>query len=431
MNIINAVRKGLQNLPFINKPQFTTLNTFQSQYSWGLQRANKPAGDFDIFYRAENNVFVDRCIQVYEDTLLSAGYSINNPNKEYNDTPRINYLEKLFNNPEGINNESTFETFHSRYVRSFLLTGDAFIAVSYDEAFNNIINGFQFIPPELMFFDTETDQWGFRNTEIRFENDELIHIYKPSIRLKGSKWGVNQIEKVALLIGLQFSSMKQNKELIEDTGLDPNNVLSFDSEIPVNDFYAEIERLNALKNKKGTLAVKGATLIKGRDSNRDMEMYNLMLLSRDWIITAFGVQPAKVGVRETANLGSGSGISQDKDFKDIVKGRCKLIEGPFNKVLGRNGFSELFQYNDLDIEDKLQRINIEDKQIRNGTVSINEVRASYGLDPVDWGNVPLNYTQFGISSSTENISINGVTPLNEIERLKKALLYERLNKEYK
>ena len=62
---------------------------------------------------------------------------------------------------------------------------------------------------------------------------------------------------------------------------------------------------------------------------------------------------------------------------------------------------------------------------------INEVRSGYGLEPVDWGNVPMNYSQFALASNPENLKeVELITPSTEVKALKKALLMERLNKEY-
>ena len=70
--------------------------------------------------------------------------------------------------------------------------------------------------------------------------------------------------------------------------------------------------------------------------------------------------------------------------------------------------------------------------MRNGTTFINEVRSGYGLEPVDWGNVPMNYSQYAIATSPENLDQSVlITPQeSETKMLKKALLVERFGKEY-
>lgn len=73
----------------------------------------------------------------------------------------------------------------------------------------------------------------------------------------------------------------------------------------------------------------------------------------------------------------------------------------------------------MDLENKLTRAQIEDIQLKNGVKSINEVRLDYGLNPVDWGELPLN----------QNLNMSPNVNL-QVKSLKKALTMERLRREY-
>lgn len=73
----------------------------------------------------------------------------------------------------------------------------------------------------------------------------------------------------------------------------------------------------------------------------------------------------------------------------------------------------------MDLENKLTRAQIEDIQLKNGVKSINEVRLDYGLNPVDWGDLPLN----------QNLTISPNVNL-QVKSLQKALTMERLRREY-
>lgn len=150
-----------------------------------------------------------------------------------------------------------------------------------------------------------------------------------------------------------------------------------------------------------------------------MDFLNLLNYSRDRILIGFQVPPAVIGIVETAHLGSGTGDSQEKSFNNTLSGDCKIIENAFNKVLGRSGFKEVFEYNHMDLENKLTRAQIEDIQLKNGVKSINEVRLDYGLNPVDWGELPLN----------QNLNMSPNVDL-QVKSLQKALTMERLRREY-
>ena len=130
------------------------------------------------------------------------------------------------------------------------------------------------------------------------------------------------------------------------------------------------------------MVLRGAKFNKVGITNEDMEYSKLMSDIRDRILAVMGVPPAKVSIIETANLDLGSGQSQDKQFKKTFNGKAKLFEDAFNKVLSRSAFREYFKYNELDIEDKKVRAEIDDIRLRNGTLTTNEVRASYGQAPL-------------------------------------------------
>lgn len=73
----------------------------------------------------------------------------------------------------------------------------------------------------------------------------------------------------------------------------------------------------------------------------------------------------------------------------------------------------------MDLENKLTRAQIEDIQLKNGVKSIKEVRLDYGLNPVDWGELPLN----------QNLNMSPNVNL-QVKSLQKALTMERLRREY-
>ncbi|WP_405286379.1 phage portal protein [Methanobrevibacter sp.] len=406
-------------LPIVRRPAYdSNYNAFLSNYGWVFSNSNKLTGDYTLYEKAENNVYVYRSIEVISDTLLINGFGINNPDNEEINFERTQYLNNLFNNPQGSTSELTYAMFHKQYMRSFELTGDAFIEVNYEEFtwddsdFYKVINGFNFIPAELLRWFPDTDQWGFRDQpSIRYESDELIHIYEPQIKLKNLKYGVSKLDKIRLPILMMFSGLTHNQELLDNDGIDPRAILSFDKDVSNETYENELTRLSELsklRQKGGTLAVKGASFQSSTITNQDMDFLALMNFCRDMIITAYGVQPSKLGIRETASLGSGTGESQDKDFKDMMKAKATIIEGAFNKVLGHNGFEELFQFNEMDIEDKLKRTQIETNKINAGVLTVNEVRQDYGLEPVPWGNVPQNMSNNPLmdSSTVDDFDIN-------------------------
>ena len=436
MGFIDKIKKGItEHLPGIRRPdKYSLYDLFMNEYGWSFTTPDKHMGDLHTYYQAfEKNVWVRRCCMVICDEMLAPGFQINNPNQNNVNFERVNYLTDLFNAPGGKYAEDTFSSLIKQIVPSFKVTGDAFIEVNHDELFNNIPNGFRFIPTEMMGYNYEQDAWGLRNTEHLFEPENLIHIYEPKIQIRGSKWGTSLIDTISMNITLEVLGLNHNKDVFENHGLDPRAVLSFDKDLKPQYVAENITRLKNQKNKKGIITGQGINYQQTNNSNKDMEFLDLIRYSRDCIITMFGVPPAKVDIIETGNLGTGTGESQDKNFAKVINSNCRVIEDAFNKNLGRSGFQEIFEFIREDHENKLNRAEIEDKQLRNGTTYINEVRSGYGLEPVDWGNVPMNYSQFAIASSPEKIEDSTlITPTedNKNKTLEKALILERLKKGY-
>lgn len=443
MGLFNNIKKSITHLPGLRTPESDSLYyEFMNDYGWSFTKANKSTGELDTYYNAYNNVFVKSCIKAYSKYSLINGFNIRDHDNLTVDPITTNYLINLFNDPQSKRNMDTFASFNDQIWKSWKLTGDCFIEINHEENFGNIPSGFKYIPTELIVYHRDTNQWGIRNTDKRFENDELIHIYEPGIRVKNHLWGVSEIDSIGLAIALEFQGMKHNREIFDNNGMDPRGLISFKEEtsnVFIDNF---LKRLKADKNKKGVLVAKGATYQSTGNTNKDMDFLNLMTYARDRILIGFQVPPAIIGIIESAHLGSGTGEAQEKSFNKTLSGECKTIENAFNKVLGRSGFREIFEYNHMDLENKLTRAQIEDLQVKAGVKYINEVRKDYGLEPVPWGNTPMNYGMFGVSSNpdeVENVIPIGESPQynletkndsDEKELLKKALMIERIGKEY-
>lgn len=431
---LSGIIKGItQHFPGIRRPErYSLYDLFMEEYGWSFTTADKHTGDLQTYHQSFNkNVWVRRCCMVICDEMLSPGYRINNPNTTNVNYERVNYLTDLFKAPGGKYDDDTFSSMIKQIVPSWKVTGDAFIEVNHDELFNNVPNGFKFIPTELMGYNYDVDAWCIRNTGHIFEPENLIHVYEPKIQIRGSKWGTSLIDSIAMNITLEVLGLNHNKDVFENHGLDPRGVLSFDKDLKPQLVKDNILRLKKRKNKKGIIALQGGNYQQTNNSNKDMEFIELIRYSRDCIITMFGVPPSKVDIIETANLGTGSGESQDKNFAKVINSNCTVVEDAFNKNLGRSGFQELFEFIREDHEDKLKRAEVEDKQLRNGTTFINEVRSGYGLEPVDWGNVPMNYSQFALATSPDKLEDSTlITPKDETKDLTKSLIMERLYKGY-
>lgn len=379
-------------LPSLRKPEYNSLyESYLDEYAWTLQKRNKTIGvGWNTYYTAGNNVWISACIQAYIDTVTNLDYLIHNPRSETVNTTRVNYLNNLFENPMGLNRNDTYEIFQTLMWKSYLLLGDAFCEIIFDPKFDNIPTGFKHIPTEKMIYYPDEEQWGLVDNSRRFERDQLIHVKDPDIQ--GSVWGQSKIDILASDITMEILGQTHTKELLENKGLDPRGVIEYSTDLNEDEWNRQVRRLQAQSqhNRRGTMIIRGGKYTKASNSNQDMEFMEMRKDIRDRIIATYGVPPARVSIIETANLGSGSGLAQDKQFKKTFKGKSKLFEKAFSKPLGRSIFEEIFEYGDLDIQDAKERVDIENIQINNGSKTINEIRTSYGEEPVEWGDTPVN-----------------------------------------
>lgn len=369
-------------------------NYFLNQYGWVEHtNQNKRLENFPVYYSAGKNAFVSAAINAYYTQLLTNGFIIKNPNLESIDLYKVKYLEGLFNAPEGLGSNIRYAQFLRQIVDSYLLTGDTFIEISYDNVMNNnVINGFKFIPPELIRWYDDTEQYGFVNNEdLRFEPNELIHIYDPPIR-RDNKFGDSRIDTIGLALSLLFESLKYNKDFFKSGGIDGNAIISFDKDMTDKAFMDEINRLSvqAKQNRRGTLAVKGGNIQTISTNLKDADFTNLFALCRNIILQGYNVPPSLVGIVETSNLSANTIDSEMRVFKPYVSAVAETIEGAFNTVLMRNGFNEIFEFNPIDLTDKMEEANIRRVELECGIRTVNEVRQEMGLEPVPYGDKPLN-----------------------------------------
>lgn len=441
MDLKSRFRNAL--MPNIRKPYENSLyQQYIQDYSFLFNIANKTAGHYNFYTQALDNPYVYSCVNLISDTFLINGFKINNPDDYHTNIENVRYLTNLFNHPESSDSSITFPIFLKQIVNSQELIGDTFIEVNFEEFdydHNNyhIINGLQYVPASLLRWYDDTSQYGFRNKpNIRYEPDELIHIYEPDLELKNSKFGVSKLEKIQKPLLMMWLGLDYNQKIMKNEGIDPTAILSFPGDMSDDQFAIELTRLQAMISAQkqvnahgGMLAVKGATYQSANVNNKDMDYVNMMNMCRDMIISVFRVPPAMVGIIETANLGSGNGEAQKENFKNTMNAKAKFYEAAFNKVLGHNGFEEVFQFNEMDIEDELKRSQIESSHVRDGIRTVNEIRKQYGWEPVEWGDQPLTYGQAGINSVPTLEEAKSF----ELEKksLTRALLMERLRNEYK
>ena len=377
MSILTSIRNRI--LPTLR----TTHNTLFAKAQQKRKHAQITRKEkLQLFYEALYNLWVYRSCQVYINTTLACGYNIDTETGEQDNLHTQYYLHNLFQNPEGYGGDLTYDGMVNLIWKSFLVLGDCFFEAGYDEDYN--WTGLRYIPNDEIYWNTENDCYGLiYQPDVLYEPHELIHIYNPSVRGKERHFGTSLIEECGASIALLNNALNFNNDILNNKGLQPGTILSFDKDISSSNFNTELERINAMMkqtDKGGLLALRGAKFETGIQSNKDMSYMELMKFARDNIVSTFGVPPNKVGIIETANLGGGTGESQDKDWKQTFEGASKFITTPINQHLKQAGFNERFTLNAIDVQDRLLNAQVNEIYLRNGVLTVNEVRNELGLD---------------------------------------------------
>lgn len=379
MSILTTLRNKIPTLR-------TTRNTQYTQYLQKRTTTTHEYTETQLRYQAFQNKDIRRCCEVYKNTALTCGYTIDSDTQESDNKITKGYLQRIFENPEGIDGQITWSGINSLIWDSLLVLGDVFFEIATDTKYD-VFSGFKYIHNNKIKWSNENDCYQLRDQpDVLFEEDELIHIYRPNPEFKEQHHGVSLVDSCADYIALQNNALRYNNNILTNNGLSPDTILSYDSEVSEANFNAEVQRLQLMKDEAdktgGMLVTRGATFQTASNTNKDMNYLELMKYCRDNIIQNFGVPPQVFGIIESANLGSGSGDSQKKDWKMTFEGEAKFVEDGFNHTLKKQGFSERFHYGLIDIEDELYNAQINQIYLNSGIKTVDEIRNSMGLDRI-------------------------------------------------
>ena len=388
MTLLESIKKRIPSLRTTKQTQYTKYLKNKTTVTHELSRTQLT----ELRYKALENNVVRRCCDVYKNTALARGFTIDTDTEESDNNITQQYLTRIMNNPEGIDGTLTYAGLNGLIWDSTLVAGDAFFEIATDRQYD-IFSGFRYIHNNKIKWSNEHDCYQLiEKPDVQYGEEDLIHIHVPNILFKDQKFGVSVIDSCAEYIALMMNAIKFNNNILTNNGLSPDTILSYDSDVSEHNFNAEVERLQLMKDEAdktgGMLVTRGATFQKASNTNKDMNYLELMKYCRDQIIQNFGIPPQIYGIVESAHLGSGTGESQKKDWKLTFEGRAKFVEDAFNDTFKRQGFTERFHYGLMDVEDELYNAQVNDIYIKNGVKDVDEVRNEMGLDrrtPTTWG----------------------------------------------
>jgi len=125
-----------------------------------------------------------------------------------------------------------------------------------------------------------------------------------------------------------------------------------------------------------------------------------LLESQQWyiklIFACFGVTPSEAGFTDDSNRATDIVQSEVFRRKAILPMMDTLEFFINNEIIPEFGWDDVkFQFVRRDIQEDLREQTLSSERLEQGLITINEWRQVEGLDPVSWGNEPLQSSGFG------------------------------------
>ena len=147
------------------------------------------------------------------------------------------------------------------------------------------------------------------------------------------------------------------------------------------------------KNIGAPLFSKGGGKVTELQAGKLADVLAAKAKARDTILAGCGVPPAEGGVIESGNLGGGTGDAQHRSFQintcDPI-GAILLEKLNFHIAVqgfGVQGWKTKFR--EVDYRDSTVVEQIRDTRLRNGSWTLNRLRAEIGEPPVEGGDLPV------------------------------------------
>ena len=243
-----------------------------------------------------------------------------------------------------------------------------------------------------------------------FNKEEII--YKMGHPRSMSCYGYAPTQAILDVIKSLHYSIQWNRAFYEETALPDAIIALKDSSRENYDRFLEywqreiVGKPHKLPIVNAEIDVKPLTF-----SQKELEF----LESQQWyfklVISTFGLTPAELGFTEDVNRATG--ITQSEVVRrKAIRPLIKLLEETMNEVIKEFGFFDVeFKYVVKDIIEEQQKTEIQNAQLQSGLKTINEIRVDEGLQPVGWGDIPMQLLRF-----SPQIAMGGQSPFPMLEK---------------
>lgn len=399
----NFFRRGRERLKSqLIKEISEQLSVSPSTYLQGYSESDSTQGRPQrVSYRTLKQLYckeswVRAAIDVIARTATSNGWKLV-PEDEDADlssikNSKIKGLVRLLKHP---NNEDTFTDIVSEIIIDLHLYGDAYLEIVEQDGipvglFNIDASSIKIAVDEhgQVLKYLQSAGWGKKPVEL--EPQEVIHfkLHNPGNEI----YGLSPLESLFIPIETDLYAQSYNKNFFKN---DATPRLHIDlGNCNINQLKRVREYLKqqfqGASNAHRTIVTEGGAKISPIGTPpKDMEFLQQRKFNRDEILAVMGVPPIKVGITEGTNRASSK--EQDKSFKsEKIIPLQKMITDKLNR-----GLVSLFKvpvklaFVEIDLRDATEQSKIDHLKLRDGIITINELRRKYGLKPVSWGDIPI------------------------------------------
>jgi len=354
----------------------------------------------DTLYKAYlNSVWISACVDVISKRITSGGYTIEYCGSNEQPTPEEEaQKQQLQAFVEYTNDDEDFLQLVRSIVTDILIYGECFVEVVKQDS----------VPYSLHKIDCITmnytlDPHGkivkyiqnlYHSTEtIEFQPDEVIRFWLPSPQ--AAKIALSPIERIMGSIDADVHMSDWVRSFFRK-GARPNFWIKFPGPKEEADRFVIWLRENytGMANAHVPLVLYDeAELYEIGKGSVDVDFLKGRELMCKEILAGYQVPPALVGLIESGNIGGGTGESQEKSF---LRNACDpikaMVMGQINYRITWQGFQCKCwrigtHYADYREEGSVSVIR--DRDIRNGSLNVNEVRRDMNRPPVEGGDVNI------------------------------------------
>lgn len=282
--------------------------------------------------------------------------------------------------------------FFEKFMINKKLAGEAFILKVRDE--RGVVRELWNLRPDFMTIvkDKETFikafEFNANGQKIVFKPEDVIHDAYPNPL--DEYGGISPLCAADIRVETELSAVTYQKNFFRNNAR-PDFLLSTDGKIR-NEQKEEIKEGWEKRHKGVQNSGKGAFLEGGVKyqqvsiSQREMDYIESLKMTRDDILTAFGVPKPIVAITDDVNLANAQ-TAMEIFLSETIVPEIKRLTEKLNEHLVYPEFGDVFF---IDYEDPVPTndksvAEVQDIKLKNGTLLINEAREELGLEPVVGG----------------------------------------------